>query len=215
MKKEEKISSKRDDILMAFDIIEKLKEKESAKQLLENQLDLETNENKVEVFYIHCSDAPNMTENLYLHLEKLFVDNIDEYLDCFYFPEHYRDYHFALLITNDETVLKKYRFAINYDEFVMLCGFKSYNEKKVLINKGYIRELNREVFGYFIQILVNDIVSATMEVPSRNRLTKFNLNHLSYGIKTRTILPKKEWLVPSLRFLGTPPFDNEKLIEKN
>jgi hypothetical protein len=37
------------------------------------------------------------------------------------------------------------------------------------------------------------LVASVGAVTSRNRLTKFNLNHSSNGIKTRIPLPKKEW----------------------
>lgn len=160
----------RKDIETALESIKEMTHQEERKSLLARSLDLDlkilTIDDSLEKFYIQCLNAGNMTDEIDIHLEKIYEDDISQYFDNFFFPESYNESYFSLLITNDRNILDKYKFAINYDEFVMLCGFDSYTKENITIDKKYIKPLNIDCFKYFIKVLVGQLISATMDIVS-------------------------------------------------
>src|SRR5690606_616724 len=113
-------------------------------------------------FYINISNFSNMTEDNDIHLELLDKDILLKNIDRFYFPLYKLSTSYSLIITNNNEILRKYKFAINFDEFIAFCRFKDYNINNITINLKHISGLSRDVFYYVVQLLIGNIFSANM-----------------------------------------------------
>lgn len=113
-------------------------------------------------FYINISNFSNMTDDNDIHLELLDKDILLKNIDRFYFPLYKLSTSYSLIITNNNEILRKYKFAINFDEFIAFCRFKDYNINNITINLKHISGLSRDVFYYVAQLLIGNIFSANM-----------------------------------------------------
>jgi len=179
------ISKDRHDIQLAKKVFETFENKnnETNYKLLGKYLKLEIDELedesncKQETFHICLENRGNMTEANDLHLEMLYTINIDNIVNDFCFPDSYLGSYYKLVITNDNKLHKKYRSVINYDEFLMLCGFECYEKRNITISSSFFNSLDKETFNKFIKILSGEIVSASMNYGQEETIVN---DHESY-----------------------------------
>ena len=153
----------REDIVIAYEMLNSFENSYELISYFESIFFVEFK--KREKFYILLQNYDNIIEGADAHLEKLFLSNPFNFIENNPL-EHNRFADFSILITNDYDLYHKYKYVINYEEFIMLCGFKDYEKKLIQLNKSYFPSYDINTFKYFIKVLVGEIVSATMEYNS-------------------------------------------------
>ena len=134
---------------------------------------------KNDFFYIlikndRSNDSPNYD---FFHLEKIIgkteVIKILEEIDIKIFFEEKNNFEYfdkitdLLIVTDDLSLLFKYKRAINLYEFKMLCD-QIYDEKLITINKRFYKSFERktDLLSYFDKIFVGLAFSCTMKYHS-------------------------------------------------